>query len=391
MKGETIKPAFVMDICYHTVNGLSRNYYVGPAKINAICVRFSCKKHPGKCDKNCQIVRFGGQNLHFAVFCAIIANCIDKKRVRVPQKGVRRKAVKRMFYLFFLVCSVAFSTWTVFAADISLWWQPLLAALYLYGSFLLHVGVFCVVALLMKNSKKETPKSWFWRFYFRETFHFILRMLRVRVHGEKLENLPKKGARYLLVCNHLSHFDPMVACTYIRRHRLVFISKPENFKIFAIGPYMRRLNFIPIDRISPKSAMMAIRSATKHMTESEGAVGVYPEGTISRDGVFAGFHEGVFLAAKKAGVPVVVSTIWGTQFVKKRFWHLGTDIRFRFEGIISAEEVATLRTNELSDKARDMMRPTLAAYGMQTPANEEATAPDLAAIGAHAQSAKEST
>ena len=295
-----------------------------------------------------------------------------------------------MFYLFFLVCSVACSVWTVLAADISIWWQPLLAALYLYGGFLVHVIVFAIVALVMKNSTKVTPKSWFWRFYFRETFHFILRMMRVRVHGEQLENLPKKGARYLLVCNHLSHFDPMVACTYIRRHRLVFISKPENFDIFAIAPYMKRLGFIAIDRKSPKSAMVAIRNATKHMTENEGAVGVYPEGTISRDGVFAGFHEGVFLAAKKAGVPVVVSTIWGTQFVKKRFWHIGTDVRFRFEGIISAEEVAALRTNELSDKARNMMRPTIQSYGMQAPTNEEAIAPDLAAIGA-SQSAKEST
>lgn len=287
-----------------------------------------------------------------------------------------------MFYLFYTACSVSLALWTVHATDISLLWQPLLAALYLYGCLLWHILFFCGAALVVKRLEVY-PKGGLWRFFFRETFHFLLRMLRVRVHGEQTEILPPKGAPFLLVCNHLSHFDPMVACTYMRRHRLVFISKPENFLIFPVSPFMRRVGFIPIDRKSPKSAVSAIRTASLYMTEHSCAVGVYPEGTISRDGVFAGFHDGVFLAAKKAGMPVVVCTVWGTQHIKKRFWHIGTDVRFRFEGVISAQEVAALRTNELSDRARDMMRPTLLKHGMQAPTNELAVPPDLAALQKH--------
>ena len=285
-----------------------------------------------------------------------------------------------MFYLFYAAVSVVCSVFTAINAEISLWWAPLLAVLYLYGAFLLHIAVYLAVAAIMKKRDKVNINSRLCRIYFRETFHFILRMMRVRVWAQNHKALPKRGEPFFLVCNHLSHFDPMVVCTYLRRHRMIFISKPENFKLLPVGPYMKRLGFLAIDRASPKNAMRTIRDASLHMSENNLCVGVYPEGTISRDGVFAGFHEGVFLAAKKAGVPVVVTTVWGTQFVKKRFWHIGADVRFRFEGTISKEEVAELRPKELSDKAREMMRQTILKHGMQAPENELAVAPELAAL-----------
>ncbi|MBO5789877.1 MAG: 1-acyl-sn-glycerol-3-phosphate acyltransferase [Clostridia bacterium] len=285
-----------------------------------------------------------------------------------------------MFYLFYAALCVVLSTLTAIGTDISLWWQPLLATLYLYGAFLLHIIVYMAVAFSMRKSQKVNVNSRLCRIYFRETFHFILRMMRVRIWAQNSKVLPKRGEPFLLVCNHLSHFDPMVVCTYLRRHRMIFISKPENFDLLPVAPYMKRLGFLAIDRVSPKNAMRTIRDASLRMSENRLCVGVYPEGTISRDGVFAGFHEGVFLAAKKAGVPVVVTTMWGTQHVKKRFWHIGSDVRFRFEGVISKEEVAELRPKELSDKARDMMRPTILEYGMQAPTNELAEIPELAAL-----------
>ena len=43
------------------------------------------------------------------------------------------------------------------------------------------------------------------------------------------------------------------------------------------------------------------------------SVGVYPEGTRNRDGSLLPFHDGVFIIARKADVPIVVATIDGTE------------------------------------------------------------------------------
>ena len=55
-----------------------------------------------------------------------------------------------MFYLFYAAVSVVCSVFTAINAEISLWWAPLLAVLYLYGAFLLHIAVYLAVAAIMK-------------------------------------------------------------------------------------------------------------------------------------------------------------------------------------------------------------------------------------------------
>lgn len=284
------------------------------------------------------------------------------------------------WYDAYLLLAAGGTVWTVLGCGISPLWALLLWPAYVLGLCLLHILVFICMSFFVKRESPERIRPTFVRFFLHQTVMIILKLMRVRVHIEGKEFLPRdKDRPCLLVSNHLSHFDPMVACMPFFRHGILFISKPENLSMPMMGPFATRAGFIGIDRTDSRAALLAVRRAAERMQQDGCAVGVYPEGTISRDGVLKGFHDGVFLAARHANADVVVLTLRGTEKIKHNWYKLGTDVYMRFEGVIPAEEVSTSRVSDVSARAREMMRPTLIGAGMQAPPTGEIDAPDLTA------------
>ena len=115
---------------------------------------------------------------------------------------------------------------------------------------------------LTVNKKKEVTKpSKFYRWIFVETVQIALFFLNVHVHVEGKEKLPKPGERFLVVANHLSNYDPMSVMYALKKHMLVFVSKPENFNIPITGAIMHKTGFMAIDRDSVKNAIVTINKA----------------------------------------------------------------------------------------------------------------------------------
>lgn len=284
------------------------------------------------------------------------------------------------WYDAYLLLAAGGAVWTALGCGISPFWILLLFPAYLLGLCLAHILVFVLLSFVIRRRTPERIRPTFLRFYLHQTIMILLRVLRVRVHTEGKENLPKKGRPCLVVANHLSHFDPMVIAVPLFSHGILFISKPENLSMPVMGPYATRAGFIGIDRTHPLEAMKAVREAARRMREDACAVNVYPEGTISRDGVFKGFHDGVFLAAIRAGADVAVVTLRGTEKIKRNWYRFGTDVYVKYEALIPAEEVVHARPGELSERARELMRPTLLAAGFQAPPTGEIDAPDLSAV-----------
>lgn len=268
---------------------------------------------------------------------------------------------------------------TVWASGISPFWGILLYPLYGFLLCVLELLLFMGTGLLIKKGKvPEHVKPSYHRFVLFYSCHIILKILRVRIHVVGKEKLPKdKKQPFMFVSNHLSHFDPFVHSTLFYRRNAVFVTKPENTQIPMFGRYLTRAGFIPIDRASPMQAMRAIQLAAMRMKEDKCTVGIYPEGTISRTKSLLGFHDGVFLAAKKAQAPVVVTTLVGTDKIKRNWYRFGTDVYINIIDVIPAEEVAAMRTGDLSLRVRELMRPSLIQAGYGAPPAEEAEIADL--------------
>ena len=184
----------------------------------------------------------------------------------------------------------------------------------------------------------------------------IYSRIRIRLSGQ--EKLPRDG-KYLLVSNHRSGYDPLCTMHALRKEKLVFISKPENFTIPFIGRLARVNCFRPIDRENPRNALATIKDCAELLKNGVAPVVVYPEGTRNRIGELQPFHNSVFKIAQEANVPIVVMTAKGTENIKANLpWHK-TDVILTILDVLPADHVKAERTAKLGEEIREIMEKNL--------------------------------
>lgn len=212
-----------------------------------------------------------------------------------------------------------------------------------------------VCALLVNPHREYEQHSKFYRCVLNGVDRIALWGARVRIHADGLEKIPSDTKNILFVSNHRSNFDPIVTWKVLKKWNVAFVSKEANFKIPIMGRMIRKCCFLAIDRENPRNAMLTIRKAANLLENGQVSVGIYPEGTRSRECELLPFHNGVFKIAQKAQASVVVLAISGTEKIHKNFPLRATDVYLQVADVIGAEEVAGCRTAELGERARQKM------------------------------------
>ena len=137
---------------------------------------------------------------------------------------------------------------------------------------------------------------------------FLVLLFRWRVTGA--ENIPVSGG-VIIASNHISNFDPFVVGTAVSR-KLHFMAKEELF----VNPVMRAiiqwLGAFPVRRGA--SDRTAIRTAI-NLLENGNMVGLFPEGTRSKNGQLGQAEPGLAMIAAKAGATIVPTAVIGTNKV----------------------------------------------------------------------------
>lgn len=229
----------------------------------------------------------------------------------------------------------------------------------LVGIILLPFLFLFVCGLFVNTNKQYDRDSRFFRALLDGSTTIILWCLGVRYNITGEEKFPA-DTNFLFISNHRSNYDPIVQWTVFKRYKLSFISKKENFRIPMYGRIIHRCCFMPIDRKSPRKAMETVNRAARLLTETGNSVGVYPEGKRSKECRLLPFHSGVLKVAQKAGKPIVVSTIEGTENIFrniKRFRK--TVVTIKILETIDAGRVKSLKTQELSEYCADLMKKEL--------------------------------
>jgi 1-acyl-sn-glycerol-3-phosphate acyltransferase len=136
------------------------------------------------------------------------------------------------------------------------------------------------------------------------------RILALKVEVQGLENIdPHKS--YVFMANHLSFLDgPLLF--YVIPQLVRVILKKSIFRIPVVGPGMRFVGFIPVDRKRASGGKRSIDEAARLMKERGYSFLIFPEGTRSRTGELQPFKRGGFFLALAAGAPIVPVTIKGT-------------------------------------------------------------------------------
>ncbi|MEU4195874.1 lysophospholipid acyltransferase family protein [Kribbella sp. NPDC026611] len=142
------------------------------------------------------------------------------------------------------------------------------------------------------------------------------------------ENMPRSGG-VVFVPNHVSHLDPVVLGYFIWECRRIprFLGKASLFKLPVVGRIITNVGQIPVYRESAQAAD-AFRDAVAAVERGE-CVGVYPEGTITRDPELWPMtgKTGAARIALTTGCPVIPIANWGAQDVFRSYQGTGLKVR----------------------------------------------------------------
>lgn len=257
----------------------------------------------------------------------------------------------------FLIVGVGMAAGLCNAIGYSGWMLPVMLAVFFavgfVGSMLLYVFILWIIALFVNMKKPQLTRAPFFLAVAKYTLGIVSVLAGVRLHTEGTERIPE--GRWLLVSNHRSGFDPILTMWALRTHDIAFISKPSNLEIPIFGKFAHKSCCMAIDRENDREALRTILAAADLAKRDEMSVGVYPEGTRNRGKGLLPFRNGAFKIAQKAGIPIVVMTVEGTEQIKKNFPLRKTDVKLRIRDVIPAEMVKALKTAEIGDFVRRCM------------------------------------
>lgn len=184
----------------------------------------------------------------------------------------------------------------------------------------------------------------------------ILRpLLGVRIEG--LANVPTGGG-VLMVANHLHNADPILLQIAAPRP-IHFMAKRELFGLPLIGAVIRRVGAFPVDR--GRADRGALRAAESRLAQGV-AVGMFPEGTRSRERRLQPALPGAALVALRAGVPILPVAITGSERLpgngakgRAGGGRGGVVIRFGAPVVLGGERGAGSGRSRVEEATRQMM------------------------------------
>jgi 1-acyl-sn-glycerol-3-phosphate acyltransferase len=209
-----------------------------------------------------------------------------------------------------------------------------------------------------------------------------LAAMPLRVRGE--ETLPP--GQCVVVCNHASYLDGIVLTAALPA-RFGFVIKREAAAVPLAGAVLRRLGSEFVERFNRARGARDARRLLRTAISGSSLV-FFPEGTFTKRPGLLKFHTGAFVAAVRAGCPVVPAVVRGTRRALPPSGGLPRPGAIELELLPPLESVARSAeqaVGELRERARAAILATLGEPDL-TCCDDTARPPDTG----HARSARAS-
>ncbi len=142
-------------------------------------------------------------------------------------------------------------------------------------------------------------------YFIRSLVKFFFLFLGLKYEG--IHNLPKKGPA-IIAANHVSSWDPFIVAVASPRP-VCFMAKAELYNNWILAILLGGLHAFPVKRGSADRG--AIRKALDILNKEQ-LLGIFPEGTRSKDSSVQTAQAGTAMLAIKSGAPVIPVACIGT-------------------------------------------------------------------------------
>jgi len=174
---------------------------------------------------------------------------------------------------------------------------------------------------------------------------FYQTRLKIKVNYENFD--PKRTDSYILVGNHTSTHDGIMASMYLKKPPLpvinafMFVNKPMKFVLTKLYP--------SIPKRKGQSDITAVRTMMKSMNKGRGVM-IFPEGNSSFFGEGSEFQENTIKFIKKMGKDLVVlktngayltAPRWGDKFTRRGL------VEINFRTLFKGEELKNMTNEEI--------------------------------------------
>jgi 1-acyl-sn-glycerol-3-phosphate acyltransferase len=181
---------------------------------------------------------------------------------------------------------------------------------------------------------------------------FVLKnFFELKVTG--YENLPATS-KVILAGNHTSLLDGVILMAAYPK-RIYFMAAESVFKNNSWGLIARQLGFIPVKKETANKE--AIREAVR-ILESRNAIGIFPEGRITKTEQMVEGKKGVAVIAKKTNTPIIPFAIEGAYYawpnIKERIKRHPIEVHFGKPLDVSQFEVPQELVDVVMDEIKNI-------------------------------------
>ncbi len=267
-----------------------------------------------------------------------------------------------------IMSAISTALLSVFGGFVNNWYDFWIVILLLFGLYWAWCGVVIIFAFFVTlpiNQKKPVTKpSKFYTWLFHFVNEWLIATARIKLDITGLDKIDP-NVNYLFVSNHRSNFDSQIVAKVFKKHNILLISKPGNFKIPIAGNCIHAIGFMAIDRDNDRKAIESILKAANYLKNGH-SIGLCPEGRRNKDSLdLLPFKNGAFKVAQRAKAPIVLMVFNGTQNIHKNFPFKRTVVHMDIVDVLSAEQVTSMTTQEIGEHAMQVMQANIDYYKSQ--------------------------
>jgi len=189
------------------------------------------------------------------------------------------------------------------------------------------------------TGKKEYFK--FFGIIWGKTLSFIFNIKLIVIGRENLLN----ESNYIFVPNHASLIDIPLLLIAVNRYT-VFIAKHELRKIPIFKSILDKAGFIFVNRKDNDSSINSINNLINDIKITPRSVGIFAEGTRTKDGNLQMFKKGAAIFGINTNLPIVPVAISGTYK-----WSLKSLLNFK-KSVVTIEFAEPIQTENFSYNER---------------------------------------